>query len=159
MSKSHKLITVKSEPDESTFPVIEIVSPQKTKVENVKSPGKIETPRKSPRITQNVNTEGALPAKLVMLEIDWDKICNSSTKKQSKEYFMIMYGGKPVKIFVMPEGCGDTEGPVDQSSAKESDKSDDSQESKENVDEKQKEVKESLSSSNDISGIDGEKEN
>ena len=110
-------------------------------------------------ISQNVASEAALPAKLVMPEIDWDKICDGSKKKESKEYFMVMYAGKPLKIYVVPEGGSDSKGPVDQSSAKEtSDKIDENLKAKENVQEKPNEVKDSLLSSNDISGIDGEKQ-
>ena len=131
--KYQSLITVKSEPDESTSPVINIVSPKKTtptRVQTVKTPEKLDTPRKSPRISQNVANEAALPAKLVMPEIDWDKICDIK-KKESKEYFMDMYAGKPHKIYVVPEGGSDSEGPVDQSSAKEtSDKSEENLEDK-----------------------------
>ena len=154
--KYQSLITVKSEPNESTSPVTDIVSPKKTtptKVQTVKTPEKLDTPRKSPTISQNVANEAALPAKLVMPEIDLDKICDRSKKKESKEYFTVMYVGKPLKIYVVPEGGSDSEGPVDQSSAKEtSDKSEENLEDKDNVPEKLNEVKDFLSSSNDISG-------
>ena len=93
----------------------------------------LETPRKSPRISQSVGNEVPLPAKLVMPEIDWDKICEGLKKKEQKEFFMVMYGGKPVKIYVIPSGSN-SEGPVDQSSAKEnSDKSAESPEVKKSV--------------------------
>lgn len=144
---------------ESTSLAMDIVSPKKSTTKKPEMPvktEKVDTPRKSPRISQNVDKEAALPAKLVMPEIDCNKICEGSNKKE-KKYFTIMHGGKPVKIYVLPEGVSDSEGPVNQSSAKEnSDKSAESSECKESVKEKDKEVKDSLSISNGVSGIYGE---
>ena len=68
----------------------------------------------------------------------------TSKIKENKEYFTVMYAGKPLKIYVVPEGGSDSEGPVDQSSAKEtSDKSEENLEDKDNVSEKLNGVKDS----------------
>lgn len=98
---------------------LQTVTPRKLKKLNIL----VQLLRKSPRLSQSVEKEDALPGKLVMPEIDWNKICGGSKKKDKREYFTIMYGGKPIKILAMQDTSSDSEEvPVDRSSAKEDEK-------------------------------------